>query len=155
MISYIDILGISLTLYTVIYHCMSNQNNYLHKKRKPENGISKNRGTYIFYGTCKTIYKIQIGRYYTICLAMFCVKRSASTKFPLSSFLPCAPSLSLSLSVVEAFIKHSAAVCCATAISQCRERCLKQVRVKSQSSSVFSGITTVLLTSSIQNTRKL
>lgn len=52
-------------------------------------------------------------------------------------------------------MKHSAAVYCAAAVSRCRERCLEQVRVKSQSSFVFTGIATVLLTPCTQNTRKL
>lgn len=41
-------------------------------------------------------------------------------------------------------MKHSAAVCCAAAVSQRSERCLKQVRVKSQSSFVFTGVAAAL-----------
>ncbi len=52
-------------------------------------------------------------------------------------------------------MKHSAAVCCAAAFFRCCERRLKQVRVKSQSSFVFTGVATVHLTSSTENTRKL
>lgn len=55
-------------------------------------------------------------------------------------------SCSHSFSVCES-MKCSAAVCCAAAVSWCCERCLKQVRVKSQSSFVF---TAVLVTSSAQ-----
>lgn len=47
--------------------------------------------------------------------------------------------LSVSFSVVEAFMKHSALVCCGASVSQSCKRCLKQIRMRSQSSFVFTA----------------